>query len=237
MGWSKVGEAAAAWASTDGDPFGISLPGTPTQGDLVVVQFCQDNMSLTNSGATTAINTSGYTNIGVSFSAHLPDWQVAYKILGASPDGSVSMIGTGHSLLNHCAIVQVWRSTVAASIQLDAVSASAATGTSGMPDPPAATVSANSLVFAAGFLDDDNAASGSSAPSGYSNFVPVEAGSNAEDSCSAFLASKIGSAGSENPGAFSGSGSDNWVAVTFSFIESGTTTASSARLLMTGCGA
>ncbi len=84
------------------------------------------------------------------------------------------------------------------------------TGTSGMPNPPSiTTVDDECMIVAVGLIDDDQFV-GTQAPSGYSLAI-----SEYGNSCTIMSAYKAQtSAGSENPGAFSGAGDDFYKAQT-----------------------
>jgi len=84
---------------------------------------------------------------------------------------------------------------------------------SGMPDPSSVTINnTGSTVLIVGLLDDDDIASSVTAPSGYT-LAEVEDTTSAD--CTVMTAYKaLTSTGTENPGAFGGSGSDAYKAYT-----------------------
>jgi len=84
------------------------------------------------------------------------------------------------------------------------------TGTTGMPNPPSiTTIDDECMIVAVGLLDDDQF-TGVTGPSGY--FLAISEYGNSCTIMSAYKAQT--SAGSENPGAFSGAGSDDYKAQT-----------------------
>ena len=82
----------------------------------------------------------------------------------------------------------------------------------GMPNPTTITTTDGCMIVAVGLLDDDDVASSVTAPSGYTLAVVDDTSSS---DCTVMTAYKTQtSAGSENPGAFGGSGSDTYKAQT-----------------------
>jgi hypothetical protein len=202
VAWTKVGQTTAT-LPIDGEPHDVTLPGTPAQNDIVLVAFGSDG------DGDIAISTSNYSTIATATN----DWALAYKILGASPDTVVTLT-SGWAKVG-AVLVQVWRG-VDTTTPLDGVTATTASGSSGMPD--AAAISPNTsgaLCFAFGYLDDDDAAASVTAPSGYSNLVAADTGqASTTAGATVVLASKEITT-TDNPAAFGGTGSDAWAARTF----------------------
>lgn len=89
-----------------------------------------------------------------------------------------------------------------------------ATGSSGMPDPPSITPTTDSCaIVIMGHLDDD--LTSHTAPTNYGSVQTATVGSSGSG-CSCGIAYRIlATAAAEDPGAFGGGGTDNWVAQTF----------------------
>ena len=96
---------------------------------------------------------------------------------------------------------------------LNVSSPTAASGGTGMPNPPAiTTISDGCMIVAMGFLDDDVVASSVTAPTNFTLALAAEygsAGNGATNMGAYFLQS---TAGTEDAGAFGGTGDDAWFA-------------------------
>ncbi len=90
----------------------------------------------------------------------------------------------------------------------------------GMPDPASITVNnSNSMVLIVGILDDDDIASSVTAPTGY---TLAEVEDTVGEDCTVMTAYKsLTGTGSEDPGIFGGSGSDNYKAYTLELKKLG----------------
>lgn len=207
MSWTKVGETSGVASNSSGGT-NFSLPAGIAEGDIVIVGVAC-NERLTSDG----IQTSGYTTI-VNPATDSPGRQLAYKVMGSTPDTVVNVRGRVSSGIRAPTVVQTWRGGNATVLDATSVSVS---GGAGMPNGASiTTATANALVFAFGSLDDDEVSDGA-APSGYSNFLSSHTNSAGfGERSSVFIASKqVASPGAENPAAFGGTGSDDWAAVTF----------------------
>lgn len=197
-----------------GDPVTVALPSGASSGDLIIGML---------SGDTDTGSPQNPDYISLSFGNRLGA-NFFYKIIGAE-----STIDIGVSSSNRQALVmQAWTGVDPVDPLDDptggtlGLGASAADGATGLPNPPSFTTTrANSLVVAAGALDDDNATT-VTAPSGYTNLSFVTAGGAAGTTSTAMLASLIkASPGAEDPGAFgAATGNDEWDAFTIAFKES-----------------
>jgi hypothetical protein len=205
MAWSLVGATSAEITAGAGSQ-SITLPGTPAENDLVLVQVGGD---VDCSGSVT---TSGYTAIQNSVNAN-PGRHVAYKVLGATPDSTVAV--SRDAAIKKVAIVQVWRGVDTADV-VDAAYSEATAGNSATHDPPSITAAANALVFALVFLDDDDTTV-STWPSGYTNQIEDNAQGGANASCTIAMSSKESTGGTEDPSAYVMGTSDAGAAATFSF--------------------
>ncbi|MDV2988578.1 MAG: hypothetical protein P3T54_00230 [Dehalogenimonas sp.] len=114
---------------------------------------------------------------------------------------------------------QLWRGAYSSSPVT--ANGSLASGAGNMPNPPSVTVGYdNSLVVAVGFIDDDDV-SDIGAPPGYTNLT-AGWGPNNDGSagCTVAMASFVQNTSTEDPGAFSGSGNDEWKAQTIAIRPS-----------------
>ena len=206
MAITKVGELAFSVASGSGSE-NKTLPGPPIANDLVIVHIVGDGAL-----AIGDILTSGYTNI-VTAAADAPGSVVARKFMGSTPD---TVVNIDQKTANYIAgTIQVWRG-VDLTTPLDAAVVSA-TGASGQPDPGSfTTVTANAMRIVVGGLDDDDA-SVSAAPSTFGDLISSNTGqaSTTVGATSMMAALLATSTGALDPGAFTTSGTDAWVAYHF----------------------
>src|SRR3990167_10732011 len=165
MAFIKVNETTFTIAAGTGSE-SETLPGPPAAGDLVIIAMASDS-TMTSDG----ISTAGYQNIEYVNNA-APGHQVAYKVMGSTPDTTVTILQNGTSMA--AGVIQVWRGQNPTVLD---VASTVATGSSGDPDSPSITTSTGgALVFSVGLLDDDDAASGASAPAGYTDFLAADTG-------------------------------------------------------------
>ncbi len=207
MAWTKVGETTFEIDNTDTDQ-DVTLPGTVLEGDIVIYGHCADQV------VSPGVVTTGYTDIWTDHNQNAPGYDSGYKVMGATPDTIITFNQTGTFLAEDTAgVLQVWRG-LDTSTPEDATPTGAGGG-SGMPDCPSiTTVTDGALVFALGFLDDDEVAASVTAPSGYSNLLAMQPASSGN--ATMMIASKeVTSAGAEDPAAFGGPGDDEWEAATF----------------------
>jgi len=180
----------------------LNLPADLQEGDIVFVAAGSDGSQPTtsSSGWLTYLSDQVNTAFGTIF----------YKTMGSVVDASIALSGLSTA-------------SVGAAIGIRGMNgfdsghnAQFASNTTGMPNPPSRTVVAdNSLVLAIGFLDDDNVTA--TAPAGYSNLVSQSASTTG---FTVMLATKtLSAAGAEDPAAFGGSGSDDWLAATLPLIS------------------
>lgn len=208
MAWSKIDEGASyipSGASSTTVTFNVAL----AQNDIVIAVFGDDDglgvADFLSSGWSTL-----HSNAGVD-----PGRLVMYKRMGATPDTSFSFDQDGQ--VRTAYLWQVWRGADTTTA-IDAT-ATTATGASGLPDAPSYTpVTNGALVFAVGIQDDDDASSGLTAPTGYTNLLASDTGqASTTVGATVMIASKeLATAAAENPAAFTGgSGNDAWAAITF----------------------
>lgn len=188
----------------------LTLPASLENDVMVVAIGCDGSLANVPSGWTSVGSTTGGS--GSAFT------RAIYKVMGATPDTTVGLTG----LSTAASAVAMAIRGCNTSTPMDAT-ATTATGTSGMPDPASITTVTNAaLVLAIGFLDDDNVASSVTLPTSY-GVLKAEQASTAGSTT--MVASRlIQSAGAENPGAFGGTGTDDWGAITAAIRPSHNTT-------------
>lgn len=205
MAWNLEASTTFSLAGGSGAQ-DVTLPGTPAQGDVVVVACGADLQG-------PVINTSGYTDIFAN-TTNDPPGAVAVKEMGATPDTVVNITAGTFADRDTNGVIQIWSGARSGDI-LAGTPPTAATGTTGTPNPPSMTVDEDgALVFAVGGQDDQDDAAGVSAPSGYSNLIAQDTQIGAAG-YTQMMASLQRDSGSEDPGAFTGIASDAWWAVTF----------------------
>lgn len=189
----------------------ITLPGTPTEGDLIIVYGGGD---CNNAGNNIGVNTSGYTNI-YRATDNIPNAVMAYKVMGGTPDTTVNVNPSDcdPNARDTAWIIELW-SNVDTNTPIDATATTADGGT-GMPNSPSiTTVTDGAFVITAGFLDDDDIATAVTPPSGYSNTTAEDSNGSPAGITIMTASKEVVSASSENPGVFGGGGNDQWHAVT-----------------------
>lgn len=176
----------------------LSLPSNLKKGDIVIIGVGSD-------GAEPALP-ADWTNID-NTSRGSEDTRTAYLIVGDTTPSNPSITGIATASVGFAFAI---RGLDAASIN---PTPSITTGNSGMPNPGSATTGANSLVLVIGYLDDDDVAS-VSPPSGYTLLTSANSGITTSDGQTIMVAYKFDDNTSNDPGAFGGDGSDEWVALT-----------------------
>lgn len=208
MAISKVSQSTFILSGATGAK-SVALPGTLLQNDIVVIAMARDD-ALQNPTPLT----SGYVYILDQETATAPGRLVAYKRMGTTPDTTVSLDFLTSKPT--AGLIQVWRGVDATTAE-DIASNTGTTGTLGMPDPPGATpVTVGALVMAFGFIDDEDFASSSSAPSGYGDFLAADTGqASALNGATVMVASKtMPTLVNDNPSAFGGTGDHIWRVLT-----------------------
>lgn len=218
MALEFVGYASASSGSTG--TYSVSLTsltggiGSSAQaGDLVVVA------SVTNSGSNDdpGVDTAGYTEVADLYANDIYDanLSVSWKVMGGTPDASVTVRASGTTGRGSACVVHVWRG-VDTSQPLD-VTTTTATGINGADATHAAItpVTSGAVVLACMGAATSSAGGAKTAPAGYGNALSED--SSAVRSAVAGIASKAWSSGSESPGSWSGgtsSTADSWGAAT-----------------------
>lgn len=212
VGWRGAGAgwtlAGSTGASVTSDGTNINLPGSPAEGDIVLVGQGCDSQNIV------APNTSGYTQIASSGGGSSPGYELHFKIMDAAPDSVVNLDdGNGTTQVN-AVVIQVWRGVDQAT-PLDGVTPTTATGSFGLPNAPSITPTTDgALVFAFGVLDDDDDST-TTAPSGYSNLQAQVSGGSGGGATTMLASKVVPIAQAENPGVFGGTDSDEWFACSF----------------------
>jgi hypothetical protein len=174
----------------------LTLPTGMADGDVVVVSVGSDG--------TQATLPSGWTNI-LALNVGTEFTRTFYKVMGATPDTSVAISGISTA----AAAVSIAIRNVAPGSLIQ----NSATGSTLNPNPPSlSSVTENSIVLAIGLMDDDLVAASVAAPSGYELVESVQATAAGQ---TVMLAYRIAeTAGTYDPGAFTSTGDDEWVALT-----------------------
>lgn len=184
----------------------ITLPSGLQQNDVVFIASASDG--------TTQNLPTGYTN-GQNGVAIDTFYRWSYKVMGATPDTTASGLS---STSVHIAFA--FRGVNTTNI-FDQTTPSVASGTGGMPNPPAIiTQRIYSNVVCIGFLDDDIVAS-ATPPANYEPIIVATYGSSGNGATIMAAYTVAAVAGSYNPGTFNGSGNDEWAAATFAIRSSG----------------
>jgi len=163
---------------------------------------------------------SGYTELTELYANDDVDANVAvaWKIMGPTPDTSVTVFQDGTSSNGHATAIHVWRG--AHQTTPFNVTTTTATGTnSDKPDSPTITpTTAGSMVLSVGLgAQDDTVAATLVAPTGYTDNDFVSKGDGSTRSAIAVIASKAWVSGAEDPDAWTGGEvdtSNSWVAAT-----------------------
>lgn len=176
----------------------LNLPTGLQQGDVVICTIGSD-------GSTPSLP-SGWTNISNAFQTS-EFHRTFYKVMGAVPDTSVSFISVSTATAG---ISIAFRNVHADVFDVPVVTSGAATG---MPDAPSVTTQSNGcMILIIGLIDDDNVQASVTVPSGYSNLQAIQSSTAGQ---TVMLATKLQTtAGYEQPAAFGGTGTDDWVSLT-----------------------
>jgi hypothetical protein len=194
-----------------GDEYGITIVGSSSVGGASVVSLSlpsglqQGDLVLLFIGASGNFPTlpTGWTNVN-TYSIGTEYARFAYKVMGSTPDTTVSATASGSNAAGCVAL---------RGIDISQLSVASATGSTGMPNPPNQnTIYPGGICLAVGFLDDDSVASSVTPPAGFQSVFNVEAPSFGQ---TLMVASKLTlGSGGINPNAFGGSGTDEWIALT-----------------------
>ena len=182
-----------------GNSSSFNLPSGLQENDIVIVASYSDDFTV---GLPT-----GYT-AGQSGRPWSTGYRWAWKRMGSTPDTQVSGV-TGNSSTLYGHIAMVFRN-VNKTTTLDVSSPTVTDSDTGMPNCPSITTSNNNaMIVIIGYLDDDAVASSVTAPSTYELAITHQGGFTL---MGAYKFKEI--AGTDNPAAFGGTGSDDWIGCT-----------------------
>jgi len=208
MAISLVGTLTTGSAINGGD-ITLSLPSGLAQDDVVYVGLA---LGVASTGGTSS---GGWTQVGSNVdtgNANLRT-QLFRKVMGASPDTSIVLTGSGLAADSSSAIAIAFRG-VDTTTPEDGVTPTTATGTTGGPDSPTITpntTGAAAISWGAQPLID---VTGIGAPTGYTDLAVIS--SSDSNNTSNYMSWKSGLTGgvAENPSAYTGITSGRWVAWT-----------------------
>ena len=180
-------------------------------GDLLLL------FGATDSGNMSGTDPSGWTELTTNNTSaqpdndNLPDTMAYYRFATGT---SESVTGLSDPNSGAVYVMMAFRN-VNTTTPLNTTSQEATAG-SGDPNSPSITTTANGcMIVSVGFLDDDDSASGTTAPSGYTLGPTQDTGANNGSGATIMTAYLLQStAGAENPGGFSTPGDDAWKAYT-----------------------
>jgi hypothetical protein len=201
----KVGGDVAGRVVNGTGSQAVSLPSGLQAGDIVIAAVACDN-SLNPYGVI------GYTDIQRSTTA-VPGRNIAYKVMGSTPDSTVNI--AREPTRNSSYVIQAWRGVDTTNV-FDVATPTELSGTTLTPNaPPITPVTVGALVIAIGALDDDDATV-TSHPGGFTNGVSANAAqTSTANGATIMMASMTWSSGSPDPGAWTLSGgNDAWLADT-----------------------
>ena len=244
-----------ASGSGTGATYNVSLTGltggtgsAAQAGDLVIVVTGWASAADGNPGVTTA----GYTEVydGFANDTRFANFSVNWKIMGGSPDTSVTVSGFNNAANGGATVVQVWRGADPLN-PMDVAAPSAPLGVSGINasrpnSPPITPVTTGAVVIAVGLGTGAAAPTAMTAPTGFINGLSAT-GAGSTMGAVANIASQAWAGGAVDPAAWTGGGTattDSWVAGTLALrplvlidalsVTSNTAIATSASLLATG---
>ncbi len=212
---SKTGAGTGATYSVDLTGLTGGVGTAAKAGDLVIC------LVGSGSSADLAIGVSSpgdYTELVelVGSDSRVSNFSVNWKLMGPTPDTSVTVVGENNSANGGAAVVFVLRG--ADRITPIDVATTSITGTNGaLPDPPAITpITPGAWIVVCGVGTGDSTPVAQTVPSGYGNAVSV-LGTGSTRSAVTSIASKAWTSGAENPAAWTGGEttvSDAWCAAT-----------------------
>lgn len=198
---TKSADGRAGWDSAEEALDVLSIANV---GDLVVIAFSSDD----GSGAFTWNGMNFTTAFSEVTGAQLFGYVGFRFIEGSDSNPFISSTANFYGL---SIVASVFRNVSAYG------GVATTSGSSGMPNPALNRTSGNLHVIT-GHLDDDQVTNWG-APSGYSLAASAVAGTGVDRSGSTAIAYRIEDLDSQDPGAFTGSGSDDWLARTLAFLK------------------
>ncbi|MFA5868068.1 MAG: hypothetical protein WC891_08985, partial [Actinomycetota bacterium] len=185
-------------------------------GDLVIVVTGWASAADGNPGVTTPTD---YTEEYDLYKSDTRDVNVSvnWKIMGGTPDTSVTVSGFNNAANGGATVVHVWRGADQTTPMDVAPPVGVTAGNASSPNSPAITpITAGTYVLTVGMGTGDATPLTKTAPTGYGDAVSV-AGTGSTMSAIANIASMAWSSGAEDPAAWTGgetSTSDSWAAGT-----------------------
>ena len=152
---SGTGSQAVSLTSLTG-----GVASAPSPGDLVIVTHAICSNTTSRSQSATGNNSGAYTNILQTYqdaaAGYDSNYLFAYKIMGATPDTSITLLGKLTSTFGSSWTIQVWRG-VHQTTPLDVAAQTWTSNTIAQPNPPSITpVTAGAVVVACGGAGDPN---------------------------------------------------------------------------------
>ena len=182
----------------------VSLTGLSLEPDDYVIVAIQSDDQIADA------DVDGDWPILFNSASSSPGLIVAAKFMGGTPDTEYSTVSVGDP---GQVVVKAFRG-VSLTVPLD-VTATTASGASGMPNPPSIDpVTSDCMIVIVGGLDDDNVTA--TAPTNYTtDFLTIAAlgGGGGDGTCMMGHRLLSGHA-AEDPAVFGGGGTDGWFAVT-----------------------
>ncbi len=206
--------------------FGGNLTGgiasSASADDLVIVYYSVNN------GIDLDLVVTGYVEVADLYSADSQDANlvVAYKVMGGTPDTTVTVSATGASTSGGAIAIQVWRN-VDTTLPLDVAAVTATGINSVLCNPPAITPSTAGAVIVAGGAGAYAAATNTYSSSDLTGFISAGSANVTSDAVVG-VGYKVWTSGAFDPAAFTFSDTDSlaysWAAVTLALrpVYSGT---------------
>jgi hypothetical protein len=138
-----------------------------------------------------------------------PGAYVGYRFV-QSGDANPYVSGVGENWEELSVVASVFRNASSFS------GGATAAGSSGMPDPPSLTTTGALWVITGHLDDDDDIVTDWAAPANYTLAAFETSGTTSGSSTA--IAYRIETLSSDNPGAFTGSGNDQWRATTSAYL-------------------
>lgn len=213
MAITLVNSATAVLAAGAGST-AVSLPASMAENDVVVINLACDFL-ITQASSQGVDSGQGWT-LEYEDTQAFPGAQVATKRMGATPDTTVNI--TPRSDRKMVVTMQAWRG-------VNTTTALDATSTFAYYDPAAiTTVTDGAKVISCGAWDNTEQAPGLGVPTGYGNLVEADTVDAGSEGATAAMASKtVTTAGAEDPGVwtFSGSPGNHYLTVALRPAASG----------------
>lgn len=241
MALTYVGGTTGYGLSADIDVSLTSLTGgsasSPATGDIVVVAIDCARRSDINIGVTT----SGYSELTELYANDTYDCNlsVSYKIMGSTPDTTVTCTGSGSATEAVAIAIHVWRG-IDTSNPID-VTTTTATGTDASdPNSPAITpVTQGAIVLSIGASGLAGVVTLTNQPTGYSNtvFLSSDGGGGSYPALIGIASKAWSGSGAEDPDNWdysnSSSTSNSWAAATVALRPLGASSSNYSPTLLT----